>query len=202
MSSNYCSTDLPFLIRHFVAKWTSVTLPRFCLQSRPYHWPFNAMVDSLFQGSHVPVCNIRFCFNQKLAVFFLDFQFGMTPYMALPVCDDVMFLSQWSIDRQVQLSPYSASSIFFSVGTSFSFTETLIYTLKKGHFEPLSAKTVILSFLENKRLLQENSLHQINRIIYLKATYGTKKMKRNRFFNSCHSILKLSWPSLLNCLAQ
>ena len=108
--SSYCSTDLPFLIRHFVAKWTSVTLPRFCLQSRPYHWPFNARDDSLFQGSHVPVCKIRFCFNQKLAVFFLDFQFGMTPYMALPVCDDVMFLSQWSIDRQVQLSPYSASS--------------------------------------------------------------------------------------------
>ena len=70
------------------------------------------------------------------------------------------------------------------MGTSFSFTETLIYTLKKGHFEPLSAKTVhvILSFLENKRLLQENSLHQINRIIYLKATYGTKKNETKSFF--------------------
>ena len=54
----------------------------------------------------------------------------------------------------------------------------LIYTLKKGHFESLPAKTVILSFLENKRLLHENSLHQINRVIYLKDTYQTKKMKQ------------------------
>ena len=58
----------------------------------------------------------------------------------------------------------------------------LIYTLKKGHFESLPAKTVILSFLENKRLLHENSLHQINRVIYLKATYQTKKNETKSFF--------------------
>ena len=58
----------------------------------------------------------------------------------------------------------------------------LIYTLRKGHFESLSAKTVILSFLENKRLLHENSLYQINRVIYLKATYRTKKKETKSFF--------------------
>ena len=113
---------------------------------------------------------------------------------------DVLTASKSRFDMTV-FEPLSSSRVIVKKALSLVQIHS-IYTLKKGHFESLSAKTVILSFLENKRLLQENSLHQINRIIYLKATYGTKKMKQNRFFNSCHSILKISWPSLLNCLAQ
>ena len=112
---------------------------------------------------------------------------------------EVLTASKSHFDQNV-FEPLSSSRVIVTKALSLVQIHS-IYTLKKSHFESLSAKTVILSFLENKRLLQDNSLHQINRI-YLKATYGTKKMKQNRFFNSCHSILKISWPSLLNCLAQ
>ena len=52
------------------------------------------------------------------------------------------------------------------------------YALKRGHFESPSTKTDILSFLENKRLLRENSLHQIN---HLPKSYRWKKMKEIDF---------------------
>ena len=93
---------------------------------------------------------------------------------------EVLTASKSRFDMTV-FEPLSSSRVIVTKALSLVQIHS-IYTLKKGHFESLSAKTVILSFLENKRLLQENSLHQINRIIYLKATYGTKKNETKSFF--------------------
>ena len=65
---------------------------------------------------------------------------------------------------------------------------------KYGHFETQTAKTNILTFLENKRLFARTTY--IRFLIYLKAIYGQKN-EGNRFFNSCHSMVDISWPSLL-----
>ena len=56
-----------------------------------------------------------------------------------------------------------------------------------GHFETPTTKTVILTFCEN-------NLYQIT---YLPKNYLWTKNEGNRFFNSCHSMLHISWPSLL-----
>ena len=89
---------------------------------------------------------------------------------------EVLMASKSRFDQTV-FEPLSSSRVIVKKALSLVQIHS-IYTPKKGHFESFSAKTVILSFLENKRLLQENSLHQINRIIYLKATYGTKKWNK------------------------
>ena len=56
-----------------------------------------------------------------------------------------------------------------------------------GHFETPTTKTVILTYCEN------NSYQ----ITYLPKNYLWTKNEGNRFFNSCHSMLHISWPSLL-----
>ena len=93
---------------------------------------------------------------------------------------EVFTASKSRFDKTV-FEPLSSSRVIVKKALSLVQIHS-IYTLKKGHFESLSAKTVILSFLENKRLLHENSLHQINRVIYLKATYQTKKNETKSFF--------------------
>ena len=65
---------------------------------------------------------------------------------------------------------------------------------KYGHFETQTTKTNILTFLENKRLFARTTY--IRLLIYLKALYGQKN-EGNRIFNSCHSMVDISWPSLL-----
>ena len=55
-------------------------------------------------------------------------------------------------------------------------------------------KLIFLTFLENKRLFARTTY--IRLLIYLKAIYG-QKMKEIDFFNFCHSLVDISWPSLL-----
>ena len=52
------------------------------------------------------------------------------------------------------------------------------FGLKNGHFETLTTKTDILTFLENKRLFARTTF--IRLLIYLKAVYG-QKMKEIDF---------------------
>ena len=52
------------------------------------------------------------------------------------------------------------------------------FGLKNGHFETLTTKTDILTFLENKRLFARTTF--IRLLIYLEAIYG-QKMKEIDF---------------------
>ena len=61
-------------------------------------------------------------------------------------------------------------------------------------FETPTTKTNILTFLENERLYARTTY--IRLLIYLKAIYGPKN-EGNRFFNSCYSMVDISWLSLL-----
>ena len=69
------------------------------------------------------------------------------------------------------------------------------FRVKYGHFETPTTQTDILTFLENKRLFARTTY--IRLLIYLKAIYGQKN-EGNRFFNSCHLMVDISWPSLLS----
>ena len=54
-------------------------------------------------------------------------------------------------------------------------------------------KLIFLLFSKTKAFC-ENNLHQIT---YLPKSYLWTKNEGNRFFNSCHSMVDISWPSLL-----
>ena len=73
--------------------------------------------------------------------------------------------------------------------------EGMVVCWKYGHFETPTTKTDILTFLDNKRIFARTTY--IRLFIYLNAIYGQKN-EGNRFFNSCHSMVDISWPSLLN----
>ena len=73
--------------------------------------------------------------------------------------------------------------------------EGMVVCWKYGHFETPTMKTDILTFLDNKRIFARTTY--IRLFIYLNAIYGQKN-EGNRFFNSCHSMVDISWPSLLN----
>ena len=49
-------------------------------------------------------------------------------------------------------------------------------------------------FSRKQKAFWENNLHQIT---YLPKRYLWTKNEGNRFFNSCHSMVDISWPSLL-----
>ena len=66
---------------------------------------------------------------------------------------------------------------------------------RDSYFETLTTKTNILTFLENKRLFARTTY--IRLLIYLKAIYRQKN-GGNQFFNSCHSMVDISWPSFLS----
>ena len=54
-------------------------------------------------------------------------------------------------------------------------------------------------FSRKQNTFCENNLHQIT---YLPKSYLWTKNEGNRFFNSCHSMVDISWPSLLNCFVK